>query len=113
MNPDLIDLLESFVAAEVRFLVVGGYAVGFHGHVRATKDLDVWVAADAENAPKVVEALLAFGAPLAGARNRTPVRNASTSDRSFNAHRWHSFRGRVAISKDGNVWKRSGPRYRH
>jgi hypothetical protein len=39
MNPDLIDLLESFVAAEVRFLVVGGYAVGFHGHVRATKDL--------------------------------------------------------------------------
>lgn len=70
MNPDLIDLLESFVAAEVRFLVVGGYAVGFHGHVRATKDLDVWIAADEENAPKVMKALLAFGAPLAGASER-------------------------------------------
>ena len=45
---------------------VGAYAVGAHGHPRATKDLDVWVAADETNAPKVVEALREFGAPLMG-----------------------------------------------
>jgi hypothetical protein len=40
--------------------------VGVHGHPRATKDLDVWVEASAENAPRVMRGLLAFGAPLMG-----------------------------------------------
>ena len=43
MNPDLLDLIAALNAASARFLVVGGYAVAAHGHVRATKDLDVWV----------------------------------------------------------------------
>lgn len=47
-------------------MVVGGYAVGVHGHPRATKDLDVWVEATPANAPKVMRALAAFGAPLFG-----------------------------------------------
>jgi hypothetical protein len=50
----------------VRFLIVGGYAVAFHGRPRATKDLDVWVEASPENAPRVLRALRAFGAPLHG-----------------------------------------------
>jgi len=64
MNPDFVDLLRAFSEAEVRFLVVGAYALAHHGRPRATGDLDVWVDATAENAPRVMRALGAFGAPL-------------------------------------------------
>lgn len=64
MPPDFIELLRAFSAADVRFLVVGAYALGLHGRPRATGDLDVWVDATPENAPKVMQALADFGAPL-------------------------------------------------
>jgi hypothetical protein len=64
MNADFLDLLGCLFAAEARFLIVGGYAVAAHGHVRATKDLDIWVEATPDNANRVIEALVAFGAPL-------------------------------------------------
>ncbi|MCC7536014.1 MAG: hypothetical protein IT379_07365 [Deltaproteobacteria bacterium] len=66
MNPDYLDLLRALLAADARFLVVGAYAVGIHGRPRATKDLDVWVEASVENAPRVLSALREFGAPLMG-----------------------------------------------
>ena len=62
MNPDFLDLLIALNAAEARFLVVGGYAVGVHGRPRATKDLDVWVEASVDNAGRVLQALRDFGA---------------------------------------------------
>jgi hypothetical protein len=65
MNPDFVDLLRAFIAADVRFLVVGAYALALHGRPRATGDLDLWVDATAENAARVMDALAAFGAPLA------------------------------------------------
>lgn len=65
MNQDFIDLLRAFVAADVRFLIVGAYALAVHGRPRATGDLDVWVDATPDNAPRVMRALAAFGAPLA------------------------------------------------
>jgi hypothetical protein len=65
MNRDFVDLLRAFAAAEVRFLIVGAYALAHHGRPRATGDLDVWVDATPENAPRVMRALAAFGAPLA------------------------------------------------
>jgi hypothetical protein len=40
-NPDFAGLLRAFVDADVRFLIVGAYALGAHGHVRATGDLDL------------------------------------------------------------------------
>src|ERR1700689_5423244 len=64
MSPDFLDLLRALLAADVRFLVVGAYAVGVHGRPRATKDLDVWVDASPANASRVLTALRAFGAPL-------------------------------------------------
>jgi hypothetical protein len=64
MNPDFVDLLSAFIAADVRFLVVGAYALGVHGRPRATGDLDIWVQPSAENASRVVSALRDFGAPL-------------------------------------------------
>jgi len=64
MNPDFVDLLRAFVAADVRFLIVGAYALALHGRPRATGDLDVWIDATPENASRVMTALAAFGAPL-------------------------------------------------
>jgi hypothetical protein len=65
MNQDFVDLLRAFVGADVRFLVVGAYALAIHGRPRATGDLDVWIDATAENATRVIRALATFGAPLA------------------------------------------------
>lgn len=64
VNRDFSDLLATFAAHEVRYLVVGAYAVTFHTRPRFTKDLDVWVDPSPENARRVVAALAAFGAPL-------------------------------------------------
>jgi hypothetical protein len=64
MNQDFVELLQAFVAADVRFLIVGAYALAIHGRPRATGDLDVWVDPTPENATRVVQALATFGAPL-------------------------------------------------
>lgn len=64
MNPDFVDLLRALCVHDVRFLVVGAYALAVHGRPRATGDLDVWVDATPENAPKLMSALVEFGAPL-------------------------------------------------
>lgn len=61
---DFRDLLVELADAGADFVVLGGHAVAFHGHPRATKDLDVFVRADPANAAKVYRALAAFGAPL-------------------------------------------------
>jgi hypothetical protein len=61
---DFRDLLLALHDAGAAFVVLGGHAVAFHGHPRATKDLDVLVRADRENAKLVYRALAAFGAPL-------------------------------------------------
>ena len=64
MNPDFKELLLTFNANGVEYLIVGAHALAVYGHVRATKDLDVWVRPDEENAGRVLMALSAFGAPL-------------------------------------------------
>jgi hypothetical protein len=48
---------------EVEYLLVGGWAVGFYGNPRATKDIDFLVAKDDENLAKLQKALYEFGAP--------------------------------------------------
>ena len=64
MNPDFVDLLRAFIVADVRFLVVGAYALALHGRPRATGDLDIWIDPTPTNAARVMSALTAFGAPL-------------------------------------------------
>lgn len=61
LNPDFREFIECLNANQVRYLVVGGYAVAFHGHPRYTKDLDIWIQPTLENAQKVIQALAAFG----------------------------------------------------
>jgi predicted nucleotidyltransferase len=65
LTEDFRDLLVELADAGADFVVVGGHAVAFHGHPRATKDLDVLVRATGANAARVYRALAAFGAPLA------------------------------------------------
>jgi hypothetical protein len=65
-NTDFRDLFAALNAEGAEYLVVGAHALAAHGHVRATKDLDVWVRPSPENATRVHRALAAFGAPLHG-----------------------------------------------
>ncbi len=62
---DFQDLLIELALARAEFVIVGGYAVAFHGYSRATKDIDIFIRPTAENATRVYAALAAFGAPLA------------------------------------------------
>ncbi len=66
MFDDFKDLLSAFNAANVRYLIVGGYAVSLYAQPRATKDLDILIGADPENSKAVYLALAKFGAPLEG-----------------------------------------------
>jgi hypothetical protein len=50
LDRDFSEFIASCAAHSVRFLIVGGYAVAAHGHPRFTKDLDVWVWLDEQNA---------------------------------------------------------------
>ncbi|HRJ44417.1 MAG TPA: hypothetical protein PL105_21160 [Caldilineaceae bacterium] len=53
-------------ANNVKYMVIGGYAVIQHAEPRFTKDLDLWISTDPANAAAVYRALREFGAPLAG-----------------------------------------------
>ncbi len=61
LNPDFKEFIQSLNDNHVRYLVVGGYAVALHGHPRYTKDLDVWIETNPDNAAKVAKALEEFG----------------------------------------------------
>jgi predicted nucleotidyltransferase len=58
---DFNEFLKLLDAHRVEYLLVGGYAVGVHGFPRATADLDLWIASEAQNAERLVAALSAFG----------------------------------------------------
>jgi len=61
LSQDFKEFIESLNANHVRYLVVGGYAVALHGHPRYTKDLDVWVDCNVQNAQALISALSQFG----------------------------------------------------
>jgi hypothetical protein len=64
MYPDFKELLSVFNAWNVKYLVVGAYAVSLYAQPRATKDLDILIEANPENSKAVYAALVQFGAPL-------------------------------------------------
>ncbi len=61
LTQDFREFFQSLNDHSVRYLVIGGYAVAFHGHPRYTQDIDVWIGADEENAQKLIAALQDFG----------------------------------------------------
>ncbi len=64
LNKDYKEMLQCLLEENVRFLLVGAYAVAVHGFPRATKDIDFFVWATPENAANLMRALAKFGAPL-------------------------------------------------
>ncbi len=62
MTDDWFDVLVALLGADARFLVVGAHAMAVHGVPRATQDLDVWIESSEENAGRVWDALVDFGA---------------------------------------------------
>jgi hypothetical protein len=66
MTQDFKDLLRAFNANAVKYLIIGGHALGVHLVPRMTKDLDIFIRADENNANAVYRALAQFGAPLDG-----------------------------------------------
>ncbi len=66
MHSDYRDLLSILNARGVKYLIVGAHAVSLHAQPRATKDLDILIKTDPENAKSVFAALAEFGAPLEG-----------------------------------------------
>mgnify|MGYP003706655825 FL=1 len=61
LSPDFKEFIELLNAHNVQYLIVGGYALAFHGHPRYTKDIDVWIAANTENAERMLKVLTDFG----------------------------------------------------
>lgn len=57
LDQDFAEFIAFCLARDVRFLIVGGYALAAHGHPRFTKDLDVWVWAEPGNASRLIDAL--------------------------------------------------------
>ncbi len=58
---ELREFLKSLSDHRVEYLLIGGYAVGYHGYPRATADMDIWIATNESNARSVMEALEDFG----------------------------------------------------
>jgi hypothetical protein len=66
LNEDYKDMLQSLLDNEVKFLIVGAYALAAYGYPRATGDFDIWVEASQENSKKILSALISFGTPTSG-----------------------------------------------
>lgn len=64
MNRDFVEILQELSAADAEFLIVGAHALSAYDRPRATGDLDIWVRPSPENACRVWNALIRFGAPL-------------------------------------------------
>ena len=61
IHPDFEELLRLFEENGVEYMIVGGYAVAYHGHPRFTKDIDLFFRLTSENALRLRQALMAFG----------------------------------------------------
>ncbi len=57
LPPDFKEFLKLLREHDVRYLLIGGYAVGYHGYIRATGDMDIWIAIHPDNAQKTVTVL--------------------------------------------------------
>ena len=61
LPPDFREFLRLLNAHQVEYLLIGGYAVAYHGYPRATAEMDIWIATHPRNAAQVVTALKEFG----------------------------------------------------
>jgi predicted nucleotidyltransferase len=67
LPPDFKEFLALLNSAKIEYLVIGGYAVSFHGYPRPTGDLDIWIAIPTDHAASILKVLASFGFGAAGA----------------------------------------------
>jgi hypothetical protein len=61
LNQDFKEFIQLLNANQVKYLVIGGYAVAIHGHPRYTKDIDIWIDITPTNTQSLMKALKDFG----------------------------------------------------
>jgi hypothetical protein len=79
LHQDFKEFIELLNANEVKYLVIGAFALGFHGHPRYTGDIDFWVRNDLSNAKKVFKSIKEFGFPM----NKLKVKDFTSEDLIF------------------------------
>lgn len=105
LDRDFKEFLESFVARDVRFLIVGGYAVAAHGLPRATGDMDAWISVDPANAQRIVDALEDFGFGSLGVRATDFTRPDVVIQLGFPPHRIDIMTGIEGVDFE-SAWNR-------
>jgi len=71
LNEDYKEMLQILLSNEVKFLIVGAYALGAYGYPRATGDVDIWVDATIENSKRIYRSLSEFSAPISDITENT------------------------------------------
>ena len=61
LNPDFKEFFQLLDKNKVKYMIIGGYAVAYHGYPRFTKDIDIWIMVSPENAKKMIRVLRDFG----------------------------------------------------
>lgn len=61
LNQDFKEFIQSLNDNQVRYLIVGGYAVALHGYPRYTRAIDIWIESKPTNAARIIRALEQFG----------------------------------------------------
>ena len=77
LNEDYKDMLHALSDENVKFILVGAYALAAHGYPRATMDIDIWVMPSPQNADAVLRALCRFGAPLQNLTKKDLLENGT------------------------------------
>ncbi|MEM8638918.1 MAG: hypothetical protein AAGG51_08915 [Cyanobacteria bacterium P01_G01_bin.54] len=77
LNQDFKEFIQLLNDNDIRYLVIGGYAVAYHGHPRYTKDIDIWIGMSPDNAKRMIQALAEFGFGSLGLE----VKDFTTPDR--------------------------------
>jgi hypothetical protein len=71
LNEDYKEMLQILLNNEIKFLIVGAYAMAAYGYPRATGDFDLWIEASLENSKKIYKSLSEFGAPISNITEET------------------------------------------
>lgn len=105
LDRDFNEFVGLFVEHDVRFLIVGGYAVAAHGFPRATGDLDAWVLVDPENAGRIVAALREFGFGSLGLSEEDFMTSAGVVQLGYPPHRIDIMTSIEGV-EFGDAWER-------
>lgn len=104
LDKEFLDFIRLCNENEAKYVIIGGYAVGFHGHPRMTKDLDVCIETTEENAQKMVVVIEEFGFKSLGLTKEDFTRKNFVSQLGYDPNRIDIINGLDEIAFE-DVWK--------